>query len=334
MTDRSHRTADRRDDDRAAVDQLTEATLAALRAPSVLNTQPWRWRFVGESAELLIDRGRQLQALDPDLRLLHISCGVALDHAVTALRAGGYAGAVERLPDDDRPDLVARLHRGPRCPADRRSYEAIYRRHTDRRPFADTPPERSQLDTLRAVSARHGVHLRFLEPTELSSFGDIAEIADIVEHADRALASDLRAWTTRRPADRQDGLPGRTTAPDTWRLVPARTFRRDRDPQGAGTDRGTAYGVLLTEHDDRRAWLAAGEALSAIWLTLTAQGLVASPISEVVEVAAARRSLRALLNEAAHPAIALRIGVPADAGAPPATARRSDTEVLGLPGQP
>ncbi|GAA3394905.1 Acg family FMN-binding oxidoreductase [Cryptosporangium minutisporangium] len=336
MNDRSHRTADAPGDTRAAVDQLAEATLAALRAPSVLNTQPWRWRLFGDTAELLVDRDRQLPALDPDGRLLLLSCGIALNHALTALRAGGYAGVVERLPDDRRPDLVARLHRGSRCAPDQRNYNAIYRRHTDRRPFADVLPPMADLDALRAAAVRHGVHLRVLTATELPSFADIATVADVVEHADRSLAADLKRWTTRTPED-QDGLPARTTTPPTERPVPARTFNRAQPPRlatGPGTDRGTAYTVLLTDQDEPRAWLAAGEALSDVWLTLTARGLAASPISEVVEVASARRALRNLLGEDAYPAIGLRIGVPVDpADAPPSPARRSGTDVLGLPGQ-
>lgn len=318
--------------DRAAIDQLTEATLAALRAPSVLNTQPWRWSFPGDTAELWIDADRRLRALDPDGRLLLISCGAALDHALTALRAGGYAGRVERLPDDDRPDLVARLHRGPRCVADPHNHETIYHRHTDRRPFAEESPATADLDALRAAAERHGVRLRFLTPAELPSFGDIAEVADVVEHADRSLLTDLHTWTT-RPAEQQDGLPGRAIVPDTWRTVPTRTFRRPQELQGSGTDGGTVYGVLLTERDDRRSWLLAGEALSDVWLTLTGRGLVASPISEVVEVASARRALHALVDESGHPAIAVRIGVPADAATPPRTARRPESDALGYPGQ-
>jgi nitroreductase len=336
MTDRSHRTADAPGESRAEVDQLTEATLAALRAPSVLNTQPWRWRFVGDSAELWLDRGRQLPALDPDGRLLLLSCGIALDHAMAALRAGGYTGVVERLPDPGQPDLVARLHRGPRCAPDDRNYRAIYTRHTDRRPFADTPPPTADLDAVRAAAARHGVLLRVLTATELPSFADIATVADVVDHADRSLAADLRRWTPRTP-EHDDGVPARTTTPQTERPVPARRFnpaQPPRLPAGPGTDAGTAYTVLLTDRDEPRAWLAAGEALSDVWLTLTARGLAASPISEVVEMTSARRALRNLLGDDGHPAIGLRIGVPVDpTDAPPSPARRTGTDVLGLPGQ-
>src|SRR5690242_15156245 len=127
-------------DPRAEIDQLAEATIAALRAPSILNTQPWRWRLVGDTAELWLDRGRQLPGVDPDGRLLMLSCGIALDHALSALRAAGYRGEAHRLDSARLPDRVARLRRGDRQPPDPVNYRAIYQRRTDRRPFADTPP--------------------------------------------------------------------------------------------------------------------------------------------------------------------------------------------------
>ena len=47
---------------------LDEAVGHALRAPSVHNTQPWRWRIdtADGVVELYADRGRQLSATDPD----------------------------------------------------------------------------------------------------------------------------------------------------------------------------------------------------------------------------------------------------------------------------
>ena len=70
--------------------QLEHAVEHALRAPSVHNTQPWRWRIdpADGVVELHADRGRQLTATDPDGRDLLISCGAALGHLAVALRAG------------------------------------------------------------------------------------------------------------------------------------------------------------------------------------------------------------------------------------------------------
>jgi len=93
---------------RAEIDQLAEATLAALHAPSILNTQPWRWRTRGNDVELRVDADRRLAGVDPTGRLQLMSCGAALNHALAALAAAGFAGDVVRLPEDGPPEVVAR----------------------------------------------------------------------------------------------------------------------------------------------------------------------------------------------------------------------------------
>lgn len=320
---------------RAEIDQLTEATLAARRAPSILNTQPWHWQFAGPAAELTLDSGRHLSGLDPDGRMLTLSCGIALHHAITALRAGGYAGAVTRFPDARRRAVLARVRRGPECAPDRQNYDAIYTRRTDRRPFTDAAPPGADLDALRAAAARHGVHLRILTAEGTHAFALLATEAGYLEYADAVSAADLQDWTD-RPRGSGDGVTAPSLPAATRRAVPARNFPAPGGPRlavGPGSDRGTVVGVLITDDDRAADWLAAGEALSDVWLTLTTRRLAASPISEVVETPATRTALRELLGGDGYPAIALRIGVPAEGSEkPPATARRADSDVIGLPG--
>src|SRR5690242_152818 len=117
---------------------LSQAAVAALGAPSLLNTQPWRWRIGGQAAELWADHSRQVHSIDPEGRLLTLTCGVALHHAVTALAAMGRQTAVSYRPDLDEPDLLARItltgERSPE-PADVRLFRAMANRRSDRRPF-------------------------------------------------------------------------------------------------------------------------------------------------------------------------------------------------------
>ena len=85
----------------------------AMRAPSLHNTQPWRWRICSEhTLELYADHDRQLHGVDPRGRLMMLSLGSALHHAVVAARSVDRAVRVERLPDGGPPDLVARLTAG------------------------------------------------------------------------------------------------------------------------------------------------------------------------------------------------------------------------------
>ena len=89
---------------------------AATRAPSVHNTQPWRWRASPDVLELFVDRTRRLPATDPDGRNMIISCGAALHHAQVVATALGWAPSVTRHPDPGSPDLLARLELAPSPP--------------------------------------------------------------------------------------------------------------------------------------------------------------------------------------------------------------------------
>ena len=85
----------------------------ARRAPSVHNTQPWRWRIDGRLLQLRADRSRQLRVADPLGRNFMISCGCALHHAVVGAGALGWRASVDLLPERAEPDVVARLHLVP-----------------------------------------------------------------------------------------------------------------------------------------------------------------------------------------------------------------------------
>lgn len=71
----------------------------AVRAPSIHNTQPWRWRVCPTSLELFSRPDMQLRSTDPDGRELILSCGVALHHCVVALASLGWQAKVNRFPD-------------------------------------------------------------------------------------------------------------------------------------------------------------------------------------------------------------------------------------------
>jgi hypothetical protein len=141
---------------------LTQAALAALGAPSILNTQPWRWRIDDDRAELHADRSHRPPGSDPEDRLLTISCGVAMHHARVALAADGVGVDVVRLPDPSKPDVLAVLqYTGPvrREPGAERLRRAIAARRTDLRPFTAEPIPDARIEPLRAAVRDVGARL-------------------------------------------------------------------------------------------------------------------------------------------------------------------------------
>jgi hypothetical protein len=87
--------------------------------------------------------------------------------------------------------------------------------------------------------------------------------------------------------------------------------------------------VLITDEDAPISCLHSGQALSALLLTATAEGLGSSPISDITEVTQVRQQLRGLIQDIGVPQVAVRVRF-APSSPPPASPRRSLGDVVSL----
>jgi nitroreductase len=299
---------------------LEAAADAAVLAPSVHNTQPWRIVLHPDRLELFADRTRQLTVLDPVGRALALSVGAALFNARVAVAAAGRAVRVDRSPGtaDPGPVAVLRPVEGPADPALAALTSAVPRRRTNRRRYtAGRVPE----DLLRVLIAAAAAEDTTLVPVtrdeHVRLLARLTQQADGIQNADPAYRAELRRWTNRDPGA-GDGVPASAVPHVDGRHhddLPVRDF----DTAGTGqlppdTDSGTGSGsdqtlvVLATFHDDPVAWLRCGEALERVLLELTTRGWVAGPLTQAVEVPVTRTQLRSALTWDAHPQTVLRIG--------------------------
>jgi hypothetical protein len=207
----------------------TVVEIAAL-APSVHNTQPWRFVVTGHTVQVRADQERQLSALDPTARQLHISCGIAVEYARLAIRYLGYDCVVRVAPGGpDDPALLASLTVGtPAAPSalERRLVEAIPRRYTDRGPYAGIPLPPGVVDRLRVAAASRGCWLRALDRRgERTVVTTLLAEAEAMQARDSGIRDELVAWTRAAPA--ADGVPLDATAwdrDDVVTDVPLRDF--------------------------------------------------------------------------------------------------------------
>jgi hypothetical protein len=182
---------------------LHHAAQRALLAPSVHNTQPWTFVVHDRSLEIHADAGRQLTVLDPRGRQLAISCGCALFNAQVAVAAAGYEAVVERLPDPDRPALIARVRVGRENRALRIAGldPSIDERRTNRRAYEESEPvPETLIHELMSAAGAEGAHLvPVRSPAHRIIVAELTELAERIEQTDPRYLDELRAWTTDDP---------------------------------------------------------------------------------------------------------------------------------------
>ena len=311
----------------------TALSLAA-RAPSVHNTQPWRWRVGDESLHLYAEPALQLQHTDPDGRDLIISCGAALNHCTLALAALGWQSKIHRFPSAGDPYHLAsiELQRWTPSEVDVALAAAIPRRRTDRRLYSPWPVPHGDVALMGARAARAGVTVR-----RIDTAADLkVMLADAVhEHInDTEYLTELAMWSGRHAATA--GVPARSTPvsePDAQ--IPGRFFAGAVLAQPPGVSAEDDHGILLalgTADDDVLARLRAGEATSLVLLTATAVGMATCPVTEVLEVPSTRDAVQAeVFGLKAFPQMLIRVGwAPVNADPLPATPRRPLTDTVTM----
>jgi nitroreductase len=315
----------------ASLDPVTARAVLALanRAPSVHNSQPWRWRIGTNSLHLFRDPSRALPATDPGGRDLLLSCGAALHHLRVALLAAGWGSVVHRVPDPARPEHLAAVELRPARPApdDLALARAIEFRRSDRRVFSTWPVPAGFESTIARAAAAEGTELHLVtSPSARATVTQLIERAAVEQALAPGLGLETATWTGLAMGAR-DGVPAANVPVQPDGAVPVRRFagaEQAQNPLGREESDGTVLAVLATTADSAADQLRAGEALSAVLLTATRLGLATDPVSQPLEVPATRAALRAaLLADAAEPQILLRLGwAPISAPEVPRTGRR------------
>ena len=304
---------------------------AATLAPSMHNTQPWRFgvRPASQEIELYADPARALRYSDPHGRAVHIACGAALFNLRLAVMMAGREPAVRLLPEPGQPLLLATLRlAGPYRPgeADRELYAAIAARRTNRSPFSSRPVPPGILAELVAAATLEGALLHLPGREETQRLLHLAADAERELLADPKYRAELAQWAGGE-RDRE-GIPGSAIGPrDPGGHTPVRDFRAG-PVDYAWFEENPQLAVLSTAAGTRADWLRAGQALQRVLLTATARGIAASPLTQALETADAWQ-VRDPRSPAERPQMILRLGY----GLPvPASPRRPVSEVLDEPG--
>ncbi|OBI04423.1 NAD(P)H nitroreductase [Mycobacterium scrofulaceum] len=318
---------------------IRDAVTLACRAPSLHNSQPWRWVAEGTRLQLWADPRHAMHATDHTGRELILSCGAVLDHLRVAMAAAGWESVTERFPTEGRPDHLATVGFLPVenvTPQRRLRADAILRRSTDRLPLGAPTAWPTLHSALSRATTPYDVSLDVVDDEERPRLAEASRLTEQLRRSDTSYLTELRWWTSPFEAN-ADHVPESAllSSSEAARVDIARAF----PPAGGGRRRASIEAdhskivVLSTQHDAPAEVLRCGEALSAVLLECTLAGMATCTLTHMTELSLSRDIIRQITGGSGQPQLLIRVGRSPgkDPHAKP-TARRPVTEVLEMRG--
>jgi hypothetical protein len=314
-----------REVDATAVQSLLAAAVAA---PSIHNTQPWRFGLDPDSpsVEVRAEHGRQLPITDPDLRAQHLSVGAAVFNLRVAAAHLGWEPVVRLLPSADDPDLLATVRLAEPTedePALRHLYEAVERRHTSRMPFTGRPVPEPIVTEMISAARAEGAHLEAPDIVGTRRMLRLTQAGEVRNASHQGRTAEARGWLTAPGRDTGYGIPVTAVgALDASGRIPMRDFTGQLPVPHLPAlhfERHAQVALLWTEWDRREDWLRAGQALQHVLLTATAYGVRTSMLHQAMEW----MDLRAVMGasrQRCSPQMLIRFGYGPEGGRTPRAA--------------
>ncbi len=284
-------------------DEVGILLAAAGLAPSMHNTQPWRFEINGPVIDVLLDPDRTLPTTDPANRFIRIGLGAATFNLRVAAAMLGHDTTIAIDPDPATPDVVVRIF------------------------LADRPISSRMTKLLTEAARAERADLRWLDDQQRTHLGSIIRAADDRDlHEEDRLHERLR-WIG---GDRDtEGVPDSVLGP----LPTSPAAVRDLSAGRATPHRSQAafeakpiIAVLATADDDETAWVRAGLALERVLLTATSYSLAASFLNQAIEYPPLRDEVHTLIGHDSWPQLIIRFGYPTESSG--LTPRRPWNETL------
>ncbi len=296
------------------IEAVKRAVMLACRAPSVHNSQPWRWVAENDAVHLFVDRRQRVPATDHSGRQALISCGAVLDHLRVAAAAAELRADITRFPSAGHPDHLATVNFSPTdhvTATQQHRATAILQRRTDRLPFV-RPNFWHLFEPVLLSTVDHTVAtLDVLSDEHRPRLAEASQLSEALRRDDSSYHAELRWWTS--PFRLLQGVPpsALVSTAERHRVDVGRDFpvtsHQDRRTD-IEADRSKIL-VLSTPEDTWSDVLRCGEALSAVLLECTMVGMATCTLSHLIESPQSRDIVRTLIGRRGEPQVLIRVGV-------------------------
>src|SRR5271166_4722251 len=280
---------------------------AAVLAANPHDTQPWLFRVSDGRIDVFADLSRNLGAMDPYVREMHLGLGCAIENMLTAAGPNGYdaevevaEGSLSNLATRRGPVAAASLRlkkRPPSAPDD--FYRAIALRHTNRYAYerANPAPADWLVFSRQAGSDEGALVILFDEGEDRRAFDAAVVDATQAIKEDKIMIADSDHWFRSSRAEieaHRDGPTLDAAGLSFFALTYARLFsvspetshaawlNQTRDVQLASAPLTGL--IAVSDRHDRKATLAAGRIWQKLHLSATARGLAMQPLNQPIEM--------------------------------------------------
>ncbi len=305
---------------------------AAILAANPHNTQPWLFGVTETSIDLFADTTRNIGAIDPFLREMHIGLGCALENLLIAAPASGYAPVLSLLPSKEQ---IAHVELIPSDSAIPKLYHAIPERRTNRGAYETTPLSEDVLTELDYLNTDADVRVFWLtSDIERKKIADLTYDAAVAITQDEEQSRDSAAWFRHDWDELQQRADGVTidaqAMPAVMRAItkmmpPLSQEQNDQfwlDATRAALDATPAFGILAVPNNkDNAQRIKGGQLYQRMNLWAAQNGYAMHPVNYASERADREESqglapefgdaLQNLIGDSAWQALMpFRIGIP------------------------
>ncbi|MEU4392152.1 hypothetical protein [Kribbella sp. NPDC023855] len=296
-----------------SMEQIDTLLIAAVAAPSMHNTQPWRFEVSGNVIDVFLDGSRALPAEDPTGRAMRIAAGAATFNLRCAAASLSYSSWFGLVPDPARPDLVARVVVEPTDNPDHALKELaqqIPRRHTNREPARPVRVLVEERMALSQAAMADGAELTWLPADKVDEVLRLLIDTDLREIGDWHRRAERSHWVGGERST--DGIPSSVLGPRSAAYPsPVRdlgTRPTDQTRMQATFEAEPTLAILSTVGDSLTDQLTAGLALQHTLLAATRDGLKAAFLNQLLEYDDLRRTVQRITGKPGYAHMVIRFG--------------------------